>query len=156
MAEVRNAMAESINWFREEREKSEKSPSSSGATRDQRQETEKERKLREFQYTPSRTEIRLKATGAHGLLPRNWGQRNGDVAVSGSAGEEMAAQAPPRQQGFAAFGNHGLSTQMGPAQGFAAYGNGFEEAMFGGAQSQREGSGSGTGAHQDDAIELSD
>lgn len=76
---IREAMAQDIIWYRAEREKSRLSvatSSSSGKSKKQRisrrKETEKERRLREFKSTPSRTEQRLKATKANGLLPENW------------------------------------------------------------------------------------
>ena len=147
--EIRTAMAESINWFREEREKSEKSPSSS-ATHDQRPETEKERKLREFQFTPSRTELRLRATGGHGLLPKNWGQRSGPLSREASIGSDQPTQASVSQD-FGALRKQDSRTQTPLTQGYGVYGNGHESA-----QKEREVSGSGTGAHEDDAIELSD
>ena len=147
--EIRTAMAESINWFREEREKSEQSPSSS-ATRDQRPETEKERKLREFQYTPSRTELRLRATGGHGLLPKNWGQQSGQLSREASTGPDHPTQTSVCQD-YAALRKQDSRVQTPLPQGYGFYGNGHESA-----QKEREVSGSGTGAHEDDAIELSD
>ena len=147
--EIRNAMAESINWFREEREKSEKSPSSS-ASRDQRPETEKERKLREFHYTPSRTELRLRATGGHGLLPKNWGQRSGPSSREASRGVDQPTQALVLQD-FGVLRQPDPRMQTPLTHGYGVYGNGHESA-----QKEREVSGSGTGANEDDAIELSD
>lgn len=138
MRQVRAAMAESITWFRSEREKSEKSPSSSSAARDQpqRPETDKERKLREFRYTPSRTEIRLRVTGAHGLLPKDWGLRNG-------AAEEGARRS---------ITDDGLGKKA--ARGFTAFGNNSPGETFGGQGNAQEAEEVGGG--EEDAIELSD
>ena len=69
MRRAREAMSESISWFQEERAKSEFSRSSS----ESRPETAKERRLREWAPTPSRTEQRLAITGGHGLIPKDFG-----------------------------------------------------------------------------------
>lgn len=68
MRQVREAMADSISWYQAERAKHELATASSSP----RPETAKEKRLREFRFTPSRTEQRLKATGANGFLPKNW------------------------------------------------------------------------------------
>lgn len=131
MRQVREAMSESISWFRAEREKSERN-SRSGSThsRDQQprvpvNETEKQRRLREFKPTPSRTEVRLRETGGGGLLPKGWG-----VVDNGKA---RIAEGRERMQGFAAI-------RMG----------------FAGAWESEEGEDGrgGTGASVEDAIEL--
>lgn len=75
---VREAMAEHIVWYRAEREKSRISAATGSSSTKRkkkhtsRKETEKERRLREFKSTPSRTEQRLKATKANGFLPDNF------------------------------------------------------------------------------------
>ena len=76
---VREALKQDIAWYRAEREKHRLSfDTSSSSSRSKkhhvlpRSETEKERRLREFKRTPSRTEQRLQATKANGLLPANW------------------------------------------------------------------------------------
>lgn len=75
---VRETMKQDMLWFRTEREKCRLSAttSSSGSKSRKhnppRKETEKQRRLREFKSTPSRTEQRLKLTKANGLLPPNW------------------------------------------------------------------------------------
>lgn len=94
MRQVREAMSESISWFRAEREKSELSRSSS-RSKDVAppNETEKQRRLREFKVTPSRTEVRLRETGGGGLLPQGWG-----AVDQGKAREEDGEE---RLQGFA-------------------------------------------------------
>ena len=136
MRQVRDAMAESISFFREEREKSELSRSHSGS-RDNGtpKETDNERKLREFQNTPSRTEVRLRTTGAHGLFPKTWGQDK----VKGEVMEE-----PPRNVERPAV-------SAARPIGFSALGRG---SAFGGSHGGNGGSGMGTGASAEDAIEL--
>lgn len=70
MRSVRNTMCDSITWFREERAKNQLA-SGSGEERTST-ETTKKRRPREIVTTPSRTEQRLRRTGAHGLLPIGW------------------------------------------------------------------------------------
>ena len=136
MRQVRDAMAESITFFREEREKSELSRSNS-SSRDNgtSKETDKERRLREFQNTPSRTEVRLRRTGAHGLFPKTWGQEKG----KGKAMEEQ-----PRNF-------EGTNAPASRPMGFSALGRGSE---FWVSRDSNGGGGMGTGASADDAIEL--
>ena len=78
---IRQAMKEDLAWYRAKCKKSRFSASTSSDSSQKkkgeispRTETEKERRLREFKSTPSRTEQRLKATKANGLLPENWGE----------------------------------------------------------------------------------
>lgn len=135
MRQVREAMSESISWFRAEREKSERSHSESSRSRDipnphPVNETEKQRRLREWKPTPSRTEIRLRATGGGGLLPKGWVAANVEDEEKKDAEGEMGQDTP---------------------RGFAAIESGFGETWGRG----NEGGGSrGTGASADDAIEL--
>lgn len=77
---IRQAMKEDIAWYRAKCKKSRLSAGTSSDSSQKkkgeispRRETEKQRRLREFKSTPSRTEQRLKATKANGLLPENWG-----------------------------------------------------------------------------------
>ncbi|MCJ1405131.1 hypothetical protein MMC11_008357 [Xylographa trunciseda] len=128
--EVKAAMSESMSWYREERQKSELSRSSS-ISHEQHAETAAERRLREFKYTPSRTEVRLRETGARGLLPKNWGERN---EVNGTV---EALHMSPEDQ-----------TPTRPRMGFAAVGTKVME------QQGRKEVGIGTGASANDAIEL--
>lgn len=81
MRSVCNTMSDSISWFREERAKSQLA-SSSGEERASN-ETVKQKRLREFTTTPSRTEQRLRRTGAHGLLPRRWNPQSSWRDASG-------------------------------------------------------------------------
>ena len=127
---VREAMEEGISWYRAERAKCELY--SKASTRKdtpvrkemevgrkemetkevERKETEKEKRLREFKTTPSRTEQRLRATGANGLLPKGW---NGFGGPS-SGGRDDRIKAKPLTQalttharaiGFAALDESG-------------------------------------------------
>jgi len=70
LRQVRDAMSDSISWFQLERAKSERT--SSGGHGASSNEGPVQKRLREFQTTPSRTEQRLRTTGAHGLLPKAW------------------------------------------------------------------------------------
>lgn len=70
MRSVNNTLSESISWFRAEGAKSQLA-SNSGEERAPN-ETVKQKRLREFTTTPSRTEQRLRRTGAHGLLSQRW------------------------------------------------------------------------------------
>lgn len=136
MRRVKEAMSESISWFREEREKSELSRSSS-VSMERPTETEKERRLREFKFTPSRTELRLRETGGHGLLPKNWGQRTIDgETIDGRYISPITGNSFARPMGFRAFTTKYSSPESGPSQPA-------EEAF-----------GTGTGASPNDAIEL--
>lgn len=97
---VRHAMEQDIAWFRAEREKSRFSATTSSSSRKSkkqhispRNETEKERRLREFKSTPSRTEQRLKATKANGLLPTDW---NGFGEMRAAKANTKAARSPER------------------------------------------------------------
>ena len=97
MRRVREAMSESIGWFQQERAKSEFSQSSS----ERRPETAKEKRLREWAPTPSRTEQRLATTGGHGLAPKEFGvSRNTLQPAEGRANLESRMSQP---QGFAAM-----------------------------------------------------
>ncbi|MCJ1435111.1 hypothetical protein MMC27_004481 [Xylographa pallens] len=129
--QVKAAMSESMSWYREERQKSELSRSSS-ISHEPPAETAAERRLRELKHTPSRTEIRLRETGARGLLPKDWGARSlrtGMPEVLDMLREEDETPTRPKM-GFAAVGGRG--EEMG----------------------RRQEAGMGTGASADDAIEL--
>ena len=132
MRQVRDAMSESITWFREEREKSARSRSIS-KSQERSAETEKQKKLREFVSTPSRTELRLRATGANGLFPRDRGKSPGHKADAKGSFEQRPSNVQLR--GFAAIGNE--------------YGS-----HLNGISSSPESGGGGTGASANDAIEL--
>ena len=136
MRQVRAAMSESISWYREEREKSAKSRSTS-KSQERRAETEKQRKLREFADTPSRTAMRLRDTGANGLLPKNW--------------EKSLRHMADAADGF------GQSKSKLGLRGFAAITNGYG-VQHNGVSSVSGSSSNGVcgrmGASAEDAIEL--
>ncbi|MCJ1378761.1 hypothetical protein MMC17_001860 [Xylographa soralifera] len=128
--QIKAAMSESMSWYREERQKSELSRSSS-ISHELPTETAAERRLREFKHTPSRTEIRLRETGARGLLPKDWGARNVRNGMPEVLDMSRKEETPTRpKMGFAAVG--GMGEEMG----------------------RRQEVGLGTGASADDAIEL--
>ncbi|MCJ1476861.1 hypothetical protein MMC13_005530 [Lambiella insularis] len=136
MRQVKEAMSESISWFREEREKSELSRSNSVST-EKPAETEKERRLREFKSTPSRTEVRLRETGAHGLLPKNWGQRKTDGETpNGQYPSPITGREFERPMGF-----HAFTTRHSPQESTSSQGINDTFRMA-------------SGASPDDAIEL--
>ena len=148
-AQVRHlkaAMSDSMAWYRDERHKSEqrsRSNSSVVAHEQQQQpphaETPAERRLRELKRTPSRTEIRLRETGARGLLPKDWAARSTVNGVSASGGAVREEERTPTRgkMGFAAMGGRGEDVER-------------EEIK----RRQDVGVGTGTGASVDDAIEL--
>jgi len=158
--QVREAMSESVDWFRD-------------ALRRSSSETEKERKFREFKYTPSRSEMRLKATGARGLLPDNW-EFGSSVGAGSSIGnrrnsnQSFQEQGPSRDDFYTQEQsydgntvNFDTPTPAPRAMGFAALNNSHGGFGMGGYQYPAPsygnggmGTGSGSGASPDDAIEL--
>ena len=86
MRSVRDAMSESILFF--ERAKSQLT--SSNDEKPDSYETAKQRKLREFVATPSRTEKRHRLTKAHAWLPKEWdakaSHRDTESRISASIG----------------------------------------------------------------------
>ena len=93
MRSVNNTLSESISWFRAEGAKSQLA-SSSGEERAPN-ETVKQKRLREFSTTPSRTEQRLRRTGAHGLLPQrldpqsSWRGASGRISTLPAAASQL-------------------------------------------------------------------
>ncbi|MCJ1353558.1 MAG: hypothetical protein MMC33_003545 [Icmadophila ericetorum] len=148
---VRETLAEDEHWFREERKKSERK------TRRLSEETEKEKRLREWKPSPSRTSIRLEATGAHGLYRK---EKIETPVQTPTRGEETRKENTilggntlnVQPQAFASFGTEG--------QGFASLSNGFRPgfgnvsgfAAFSGVPN--ENATAMKGASADDAIEL--
>lgn len=157
--QVREAMSESVDWFRDELRRS-------------TSETEKERKFREFKYTPSRSEMRLKATGARGLLPENW--EFGSSVGAGSSirnrrnSDQSFQEQGPSQDGFYTQEqpyngntvNFDTPTPAPRATGFAALNYGYGSGVLGNQYPAPSygnggmGTGGGSGASPDDAIEL--
>ena len=98
MRSVRDAMSESIVFF--ERAKSQLT--SSDDERPDSYETAKQRRLREFVATPSRTEKRHRLTKAHAWLPKEWdaksSRREAGSRISasiGHAGSESGSVTTP-------------------------------------------------------------
>lgn len=127
MRRVREAMSESINWFQEERSKSELSRSSS----ESRTETAKEKRLREWAPTPSRTEQRLAITGGHGLIPKDFGVSRNSRQPSEERAKIRSEGCQP--QGFAAMAmpiaRGGFGGSRGSNQDFVAKGASVEDAI---------------------------
>ena len=138
MRAVKEAMSESINWFREEREKSTRSEEGGEG----RPETPAEKRLREFQRdTPSRTSIRLKETGARGLWPRVPGK-----------GKSNNLSSKPEHPDSDGLGHHmpflvNQTNDTGRPMGFSA----LKKEVS--TKTAKDAS-AGTGASADDAIEL--
>jgi len=88
LRKVRDAMSDSISWFLSERTRSERP--NSGGHEASLNESPAQKRLSEFHKTPSRTEQRLRTTGAHGLLPKAWASNpswrdaNGRITTSGA------------------------------------------------------------------------
>lgn len=165
IANVRSALAESISWFQSERAKTE---SSSKANSPPPNETEKQKRLREFQFTPSRTEQRMRASGAGHFWEKRDGERrsaassaNGSPAAPAwNQGQMMGTGTGPgfvlmRSGGGATTtGNHSHKRPVGfpPSANWHAQPIGFA-ALEGEKEVQKEES-KGTGASVEDAIEL--
>lgn len=101
MRDVRDTMSESISWFIAERAKSQ--PAVSKNPRPDSKETAKQKIVYEFTSTPSRTEQRLRSTGAHGLLPKEWEVKSswrderGKISTSvAPTWSELKSASPPR------------------------------------------------------------
>ena len=157
-------MAKSETWFRETREKLERSRSATSSHRSHRgshrTETEKEKKLREFCWTPSRTEVRLRATNGGGFLSEDYWKEH-DAIRNGSQQTESTSppSAPTKPIGFAAINNQNLPPQPPRPdhnEGFGAWrreqGGGIGHSDAG--ASVLSNGGGGAGASADDAIEL--
>lgn len=154
---LREALAEDETWFRREREAAEERRRAREPRSPPTKETEKERRLRKWEATPSKTSVRLEKTRAGGLLPADWmeRQRNGrasqgkgkakgkeDGFVEGSPSVPGKQRQMPAQQlrGFAALANgtvtNGLRVNGAgaggcppPALGLAAKGASMEDAI---------------------------
>ena len=169
IANVRSALAESISWFQSERAKSE---SLSKANTPPPDETEKEKRLRKFQFTPSRTEQRMRASGAGHF----WDSRRAASSANGSPAPVAWNQSQAMGAGLdfgpmwnadgATVGNHAnshelrttISTPLNAQPthnqtqpiGFAALGRGVGSSGVG----MQKAEGKGKGASAEDAIEL--
>jgi hypothetical protein len=136
---LRATMAESEAWFKEEREKSERRSSDDDGS-ERRKETEKERRLREFQTTPSRSRLRMETSpGAQELLQRYHERK---------AQQEQERQA---RRGVKEPETDAQSSAASRVQGLAALTNG---TSFSASRASAAFGGRGSGASADDAIEL--
>lgn len=160
---VRETLAEDEHWFREERMKNE------SKKRRLSEETEKEKKLREWKPSPSRTSVRLEATGAQGLFqkkdmetptqtPKPGDEKRRDTPVGGNV---LGVQ----PLSFASLGSssirpRGFASLSGLTPGLLTPSNGFRPGLgnfngfgaFGGASNNN--ATTIKGASSDDAIEL--
>ena len=134
---AREEMAKSEAWYRKTREKMERR-SSSGSSHQthglhgngcHKTETEKERKLREFKWTPSRTEVRLRATNGGGLLPKDFWEKR-DAMRRGSQQTDWfdPSSYSTAPLGSAAVKNHDSTVPkqqpLNQSQGFASWAKG--------------------------------
>lgn len=155
---VREALAESEQWCRSERQSIEKSMTPQPEISPPNNETPAQRKLREIRErgpTPSRTELRLRAMGEKALLPKGfWDGEGMGMSLAGKRKQkEVAAPLAPSQQreqngatpkGFAALEKQGQV-------------NGFTNGPSRPANSQRQQAAEAqkqAGSSAEDAIEL--
>ena len=154
---VREALAESQQWFQSERESIERSmtpqplapqPTSFSPPNSDTPAQRRLREIRERGHQPSRSEVRLRAMGDKALLPKGFwdGEGMGMSLMNKGKQKEVATSSPPgqpreqrgpRMMGFAAMGAEGLV-------------NGFGTHLRGGGASEEE----KKGASVEDAIEL--
>lgn len=118
---VREALAESEQWCRSERQSLEKSMTPQPESSHRHNETPAQRRLREIKErgpTPSRTEVRLRAMGDKALLPKGFWDGEGMGLSLAAKGKQKEVATPPlpsqqREQtgatprGFAAFRRQG-------------------------------------------------
>ena len=157
---VREALAESEQWCRSERQSIEKSMTPQPERSQHHKETLAQRRLREIKErgpTPSRTEVRLRAMGDKALLPKGFWDGEGmglSLAAKGKQKEVTTPPLPSQQRaqigatprGFAAFGRQGQMN--GSLDGsFPRANNGGQRPAQ--AQAQKQ-----AGSSADDAIEL--
>ena len=155
---VREALAESEEWCRSERQSIEKSMTPQTESSPPNNETPAQRRLREIRErgpTPSRTELRLRAMGDKALLPKGFwdGEGMGLSLVGKGKQKEVVTPLKPSIQ----------REQVGAApRGFAALErqgqlNGFTKSPFAPANNQRQQAAEAqkqAGSSADDAIEL--
>ena len=95
---VREALAESEQWCRSERQSLEKSMTPQPERTQHHKETPAQRRLREIKErgpTPSRTEVRLRAMGDKALLPKGFWDGEGMGLSLAAKGKQKEAAAPP-------------------------------------------------------------
>ena len=160
---VREALAESEQWCRSERQSLEKSMTPQPATSTPNTETPAQRRLREITErgrTPSRTEVRLRAMGDKALLPKGFwdGEGMGLSLVGKSKGEAKEAAAPlpsKRQQvASAAAAPRGFAALAGRGQTNGFVSRPFPHAVNQRAQQVAAGAQKKAGSSAEDAIEL--
>ena len=144
---IREALAESEQWCRSERQSIEKSMTPQPERSPPTTETPAQRRLREIRErgpTPSRTEVRLRAMGDRALLPRGFwdGDGMGTSLTEQRTRDGAAAPIAPRWEreragrGFAALGEQGprngvVGGALPPAKihGWPAAGSSTEDAI---------------------------
>ena len=157
---IREALAESEQWCRSERQSLEKSMTPQPENTPPNKETPAQRRLREIRErgpTPSRTELRLRAMGDKALLPKGFwdgeGMGTSLVGKGKEKGKGAATPLPPSRQ----------KEQVGVApRGFAALErrgqmNGFTSGSSPPANNQRRQAAEAqkqAGSSAEDAIEL--
>lgn len=144
MRQVREDMADSISWFQSERAKSEiETPLPPP------DETPKQKRLREFKFTPSRTEQRLRATGANGFLPKDWEAKLAESRMSRSNNGSTSFSSPRDSSLSPGYVNEAGQGQARTPIGFAAMIDGDLEN-----EPPAAGVSNGEGLSAEDAIEL--
>lgn len=155
---VREALAESEQWCRSERQSIEKSMTPQPETSPPNNETPAQRRLREIRErgpTPSRTEVRLRAMGDKALLPKGFWDGEGMGMSLAGKGKQKEAASPlqPSQQrervgaalkGFAALERQGQMN--GSMSGSSLCANNRTQQA---AEAQKQ-----AGSSAEDAIEL--
>ena len=145
MRNVRDTMSESISWFIAEGAKNQ--PAISKKPRPDSNETAKEKRLREFTSTPSRTEQRLRSTGAHGLLPKGWDAKS---SWRDEQGKISTSSAPA----WSEFGSASPSPLLGPGAADADAAGGYSGAKKAVKAAERAKQTTAAGSSVEDAIEL--
>ena len=160
---VREALAESEQWCRSERQSLEKSMTPQPETSTPNAETPAQRRLREIRErgrTPSRTEIRLRAMGDKALLPKGfWDGEGMGMSLAGKAkAKEAATPLPSKKQrepvaaappkGFAALDRRGQTNGF-VGRPFSHAVAQRQQVMAAAAEAQKQ-----AGASAEDAIEL--
>ncbi|KAM0804657.1 hypothetical protein BDR22DRAFT_541337 [Usnea florida] len=161
---VREALAESEQWCRSERQSLEKSMTPQPERSQHHKETPAQRRLREIKErgpTPSRTEVRLRAMGDKALLPKGFWDGEGmglSLAAKGKQKEAAALPLPSQRRehigatprGFAALERQG-QTNGSMVGSFPRANNGGQRPAQAQAQAQKL---KQAGSSADDAIEL--
>ena len=157
---VREALAESEQWFQSERQSIERSSATPQRTLkvspphpQPNPETPAQRRLREIKErgpTPSRSELRLRAMGDKALLPAGFwdGERMGSSLGKGKGKDDGDPRACEKST------SHVERQQPNGLMGFAAMAHQMNGNLDGGVQHRRDFEESKAGASVEDAIEL--